>query len=39
MAMAQNLLNQQLKEKRGGRIIRPTIQLDAWAMGAIDASL
>jgi hypothetical protein len=39
MTMAQNLLNQQLKEKRGGRIIRPTIQLDAWAMGAIEASL
>lgn len=39
MAMAQNLLNQQLKEKRGGRIIRPTVQLDAWAIGAIEASL
>jgi len=39
MTMAQNLLNQQLKEKRGGRIIRPTIQLDAWAMGAVEASL
>lgn len=36
LAMAQELLNQQLKEKRGGRIVRPAIQLDAWAIGAIE---
>jgi len=36
MVFAQELLNQQLKEKRGGRIVRPAVQLDAWAIGAID---
>lgn len=36
MVFAQELLNQQLKEKRGGRIVRPSVQLDAWAIGAID---
>jgi hypothetical protein len=36
MAIAKDLLNQQLKERRGGRIIRPSVQLDAWAIGAID---
>jgi len=36
MAVAKELLNQQLKERRGGRIVRPAVQLDAWAIGAID---
>lgn len=36
MASAKDLLNQQLKERRGGRIVRPAVQLDAWAIGAID---
>lgn len=39
MILAQTLLNQQLKEKRGGRIVRPSIQLTDWAIGAIDSSL
>lgn len=38
MALAKELLNQQLKERRGGRIVRPAVQLDAWAIGVIDAS-
>ena len=38
MALAKDLLNQQLKERRGGRIVRPAVQLDAWAIGAIEPS-